>query len=102
MKNLIRTVVVTLSLLTVSAASANQIQGPTVTAEFARDALPPCGRASMVIFNGASFDGNVYLHDTDIALSAQQVKQVRAIALDGQLPALCQVQGLPFVTVASR
>lgn len=102
MSNIIRTVVVALSLLTVTSASAATIQGPTVTPDFAKDALPPCGRAAMVIFNASHFDGVVYLHDTDIYLDSVQVKAIKALAQDGQLPAVCQVQGIPFVTIASR
>ena len=102
MSNIIRTVVVALSLLTVTSASAATIQGPTVTPDFAKDALPPCGRAAMVIFNASHFDGVVYLHDTDIYLDSVQVKAIKALAQDGQIPAVCQVQGIPFVTIASR
>lgn len=104
MKNIIRTVVAALSLLTVNAASATtlKIEGPTVTADFAKDALPPCDRATMAIFNAAEFDGWIYLHDTDIKLDAMQVKAIKALAQDGQLPAVCQVNSIPFVTVASR
>jgi hypothetical protein len=81
---------------------AGTISGPTVTADFAKDALPPCGRAAMVIFNASHFDGIVYLHDTDIYLDSVQVKAIKALAQDGQIPAVCQVQGIPFVTIASR
>ena len=102
MSNITKTVVVALSLLTVTSASAATIQGPTVTADFAKDALPPCGRASMAIFNGAAFDGVVYLHNKDLAFDGSVIQVVRAIAAQGEIPALCQVNGLTFVTLASR
>jgi hypothetical protein len=92
----------TLSISSLASASTLKMQGPSVTPEFAKDALPPCGRASMVIYNGKAFDGTVYLHDTDLTLDSMTVKHVRQLAVDGQIPALCQVNGLPFVTVASR
>ena len=92
----------TLSISSLASASTVKVQGPSVTPEFAKDALPPCGRASMVIYNGKSFDGIVYLHDADINLDSMTVKHVRQLAADGQTPALCQVQGVPFVTVASN
>jgi hypothetical protein len=99
-----KTIILALALLTSSFASAGtlKVAGPSVTPEFAKDALPPCGRASMVIYNGKAFDGTVYLHDTDIALDALTVRHVRQLAVDGQIPALCQVNGLPFVTIASN
>ena|ERR1019366_1926198 len=98
-----KTIIVALALLTSSFATAAtlKVEGPKVTADFAKDALPPCGHP-MAIFNGKSFDGTVYLHDTDIALDSVTVKHVRDLAKDGQLPAICQVNGQPFVTIASN
>ena len=98
-----KTIILALSLLTSSFATAAtlKVNGPSVTAEFAKDALPPCGHP-MAIFNGSSFDGTVYLHDADIALDSVTVQHVRDLAKDGQLPAICQVQGVPFVVVASN
>ena len=98
-----KTIIVALALLTSSSfatAATLKVNGPSVTADFAKDALPPCGHP-MAIFNGSSFDGTVYLHDADIALDSVTTKHVRDLAKDGQLPAICQVQGVPFVVVAS-
>ena len=98
-----KSIIVALALLIPSFATAAtlKVEGPKVTADFAKDALPPCGHP-MAIFNGSSFDGTVYLHDADIALDAVTTKHVRDLAKDGQLPAICQVQCVPFVVVASN
>jgi hypothetical protein len=71
------------------------------TSDNARDCLPACDSAQIAIFNGASFDGMVYLHETDVQLSARQTAAVRAIALQGT-PAICQDAGTIIVTLASR
>ena len=98
MKNIILSIL--LSTLSLSASATTlRVQGPTVTAEFGRTALPPCGRSSMVIFHGEAFDGNVLLHDTDLVVSPAIVSTVRRLASEGQKPGLCQVAGIAFVTV---
>jgi hypothetical protein len=86
----------------ISHAATLRVDGPSVTADFAKDSLPPCSRASMAIFNGAAFDGVVYLHNKDLAFDGSVIQVVRAIAAQGEIPALCQVNGLTFVTLASR
>ena len=89
-----------LSLLSlVSTASATTFQGNGVT--HARYSLPACDSAQISIFNGPTFDGVVYLHETDVQLSAKQTAAVRAIALQGT-PAICQDAGTIVVTLASR
>jgi hypothetical protein len=67
--------------------------------EFAKDCIPNCDSAAkVVIFNGASFDGTVYLHDADVQLSTRQVKAVKAIAAQGQLPVVCMDAETVIVT----
>jgi hypothetical protein len=60
--------------------------------------LPDCSNAKVMIFNGASFDGTVYLHDTDVQLSTHQVKAVKAIAAQGKQPVVCMDAEVVIVT----
>lgn len=83
-------------------ASILAIVGTATTAnaqDFAKDCIPNCDSAAkVVIFNGASFDGTVYLHDADVQLSTRQVKAVKAIAAQGQLPVVCMDSEVVIVT----
>jgi hypothetical protein len=92
MKNLILSLTLSVisTLATISAASAQ---------DYAKDCLPSCDSAAkVVIFNGASFDGTIYLHDTDVQLSQHQVKAVKAIAANGQTPVICLDSDVLVVT----
>jgi len=67
--------------------------------DFAKDCIPDCDSAAkVVIFNGASFDGTVYLHDADVQLSTRQVKAVHEIAANGQTPVICMDASVLVVT----
>jgi hypothetical protein len=71
------------------------------TEDNARDSIPACDKTQIAIFNGASFDGNVYLHETDVKLSPRQTATVRALAAQGT-PAICLDNGTVIVTLATK
>jgi hypothetical protein len=97
MKNIILASILAI-LATVSTAKA-QDKAQDKAETFAKDCLPNCDSAAkVVIFNGSSFDGTVYLHDADVQLSTRQTKAVKAIAADGQLPVICLESGIVVVT----
>jgi hypothetical protein len=89
MKNIILASILAI-LATVSTAKAET---------YAKDCIPNClSDAKVVIFNGSSFDGTVYLHDTEVTLSSFQTKAVKAIAAEGLVPVLCMESGIVIVT----
>ena len=92
MKNLIIAIIASLTLSTVAMASETQ---------FAKSSLPSCdSSAKVVIFHGESFEGTVYLHDSDVVLSKSAKYAVRQIAEIGQTPVVCQDSGTVVVTSA--
>ena len=92
MRTTLQIVALLASLVVASVASAGT--------KYAQTNLPDCDSAAkIVIFHGESFEGTVYLHDTDIQLSKANVYAVRQIAELGQTPVICQDSGVIVVTV---
>jgi hypothetical protein len=85
------------------ALTLSTLLGSTASAGFAvsaRTSIPACAKAQIAIFNGRDFNGRLYLHDLDVDVDPRTIAVVRAIAAQGETPAICHVSGITFVTVA--